>query len=178
MPSNPTAPVRDRSKFAELKKKLLALPPAERVEQEVRLARENGLTVTAAQAAGISQPVERRLRADSEIVSAAPARVVRLAGDEGGQSVDLGSRVAMAEILKTSPFTQTFDPAALQAAIKTLAPSNAEEVLTRLDPQLEILSARGANAELLKAAKDAVASVLFSKVVVKPKTPVSGARND
>ncbi len=178
MPNNATAPVRDRSKFAELKKKLLALPPAKRVEQEVRLARENGLTITAAEAASIGRPVEHRVSMAATLAPAVTGHVVRVAGDEGGQKLDASSRASLATALKGSPFVHALDPAALNAALKALTPQNAEEVMTRLDPQLELLAASGADAKVLEAAKEAVARTFFSKVVAKAKTPLAGARND
>lgn len=166
----------DRQRFAELKQTMVNLSPAERVAHEVRLARENGLTVTATEAASITRPIERRMRVQAEPVLTVTAAQVLMAGHEGGQSADLEGRRSMAEILKTSAFMPTVQAGCVRDTLKALrSGENIDALVTRLDPQLELLVSYGEHEDLVREAKTAFSQTVFaSSDPLKSKKGVGG----
>ena len=169
-----------RKRHAEIKKRLLSLPLPERVIEEVRQARELGITVTASEAGDIARPIERRSRIDASPIcataaslSAHPAEACR----EHGIGTDLGARGAAA-VLKKSPFTSIGLAASIRENLKALAKGDTEELVTKLSPQLELLKARGESPELIRQAKRAFAQAVFAAATPsKSKKGLGGAQN-
>lgn len=165
----------DRQRFAEMKKSVVGLPPAERVAHEVRLARELGITVTTSQAAAVTRSAERRIRIHPETLLAASA-----AGHEGGQSADLAMRSSMADVFRTGAFMPAVQAACVRDMLKALRTgNNVEALVTRLDPLLELLTAHGGHEDLVREAKTAYAQTLFAGTdPMKSKKGVGGEPND
>ena len=170
----------DRQRFAELKKSIVNLPPAERVAHEVRLARELGITVSASEAAAVTRPIERRIRVHAEPLLHAAAAQLPIAGQEGGQTADLGVRRSMAEVLRSSAFTTSVQAGCVRDMLKALhAGNNVDALVTRLDPLLELLASSGEHEDLIREAKTIYAQTIFaSSDPMKSKKGVGGEPND
>lgn len=167
-----------RARFAELKKKLTTLPMAERVAQEVRLAREAGIVVTATEAASIARPTERLHRLHDDLIVAVPSAQCAM---EGGQGHDLSVRANLASAMRDSGL---FDDASVSVArdmVRRLSegnPAGLEELLTRATPHLELLAIRGDHAGLLTQAREALAKVAFGHVdAAADRNGAAGTRN-
>jgi len=165
----------DRQRFAELKKALATMTGGERVAYEVRLAREHGMTVSATEAAAVLTPAERRMRVE---FAAAPPATALLAGHEGGQSGDLDLRRSMAEVLRTSAFVPPVQVGTVREMLRSMRSTSVETMITRLDPQLELLAAHGEYEDLIREAKTMVAQTLFAAAdPMKSRKGVGGEPN-
>lgn len=154
-----------RERFAEMKKKLAALPTAERVAQEVRLAREAGITVTATEAASIARPIERLHRVHH--VDLAEAAAPLPCALEGGQGVDLDSRANFAAAVRETGLLNAASASFAREMVQRMTdgnPAALEDLLTRATPHLELLAACGEHAGLLSQARDAVARLAFGHI--------------
>lgn len=175
-----TATLRER--FAEMKKKLAALPTAERVAQEVRLAREAGITVTATEAASIARPTERlhRVHVDLAEAVALPPNAAACA-HEGGQGIDLDSRANFAAAVRDTGLLGTASASLAREMVQRMAegnPAALEDLLTLATPHLELLAACGEHAGLLAQARDAVAKLAFGHVdPAADRNGAAGTRN-
>lgn len=168
-----------RERFAELKKKLATLPTAERVAQEVRLAREAGITVTATEAASIARPIERlhRVHHVDLVEAAAPSPCMH----EGGQGIDLDNRNNFAAAVRETGLLNAASASQVRDMVQHLAegnPAALEDLLTRATPHLELLAACGEHAGLLAQARDAVAKLAFGHVDAgADRNGAAGTRN-
>jgi hypothetical protein len=160
---------RQRGEMNEKKKALTRLPLAERIAQEVRLARELGITVTASEAASIGRPVERRSRVQMEPLHAcsgsalASAAEVLMAGHECGQTANLDMHGGVSEVFKSSTFTLAIQEPGIRDMIKALRTAgDVDTLVTRLSAHLDILAARGDHDDLVREAKRAFAQTLFA----------------
>jgi hypothetical protein len=170
----------DRQRFAEMKKSIVNLAPADRVTHEVRLAREIGITVTASEAASITRPTERRIRIHAEPLLHAAASYAPMAAAEVGQTADLGVRRSMSEVLKASAFMPAVQAGCVRDMLKALrSGGNIDALVTRLDPLLELLASHGEHEDLVREAKTAYAQTIFaSSDPMKSKKGVGGEPND
>lgn len=167
-----------RERFAELKKKLATLPTAERVAQEVRLAREAGITVTATEAASIARPTERLHRVHVDLVEAAAPPACAL---EGGQGIDLESRANFAAAVRETGLLNATSAGQVRELIQRMTecnPAALEDLLTRATPHLELLAACAEHEGLLSQARDAVAKLAFGHVdPAADRNGAAGTRN-
>lgn len=148
----------DRHRMNELKASLASLSPAERIAQEIRLAREQGITVTASEAARIGRPIEGMVRLKSQALHAADH-----APHEPGQSADLGMRQTAGSVLRASPFMPASPAGAVRDMLKTLGSGHdVDALVTRLDPLLTLLAATGEHEDLIREAKTVFARTVFS----------------
>jgi hypothetical protein len=174
--ANSTATLRER--FAEMKKKLASLPMAERVAQEVRLAREAGITVTATEAASIARPMERLHRVHPDIAEPVAHPPCAL---EGGQASDLAARANLAAAMRETGLFDDASAAIARDMVRRLGegdPAALEELLTRATPHLELLAVRGDSAGLLAQAREAVARIAFGHVDAgADRNGAAGTRN-
>ncbi len=161
----------ERRELNELKKRIMAMPAADRIAEEVRLARSRGMTVTVTEASGISVPSQNAAKLPPPVHLACLPLEESARGTWGVPSRGLGGLVAKLEGL---------DRKALVGAIETdighLTRGNVEQGLARLGEYLELLDAlepsRRATASLRTRAADAI----FGKNKFKDqgKTPGGG----
>jgi hypothetical protein len=170
-----------RERFAELKKKLAALPTAERVAQEVRLAREAGITVTATEAASIARPIERLHRLHDDLAAAVLAPAAAPCMLEGGQGIDLDSRNNFADAVRETGLLNAASAGQVREMIQRMTegnPAALEDLLTRATPHLELLATCGEHAGLLAQARDAVAKLAFGHIdPAADRNGAAGTRN-
>ena len=170
----------DRQRFAELKQSVVNLKPTDRIAQEVRLARELGITVTASNATQVVRPIERRMRIENEpLMHAIPTASLCPPADEGGQTGDLPARLGLAETLRAGNFLSATHASMARDMLKALRTGeDVEAVVTRLDPLLELIAVHGAHEDIIREAKSAYAQTLFAAAdPMKSKKGIGGEPN-
>lgn len=181
MPSENQRPAHEiRAKFAEMKRSLSGLAPAERIAQELRFAREFGLTVTATEAASIVRPTQNRFQADAALMRPPAAvdecsQIVR----ERGQGADLSMRRAMSDVLRSSAFTPSSHSAHIRELNKSLrTTADVESVITRVSAEIDLAAARGDQHDLVREALSAIEQAVFACAdPLKSKKGVGGETN-
>lgn len=169
-----------RMKFAGLKQSLSGLPPAERIAQELRIARDMGLAVSATEAASIGRPMQNRFRADAALMRAAEiAPVCGARAPDNGQSADLSMRRSAAQALLSSAFTPALQAGDVRELAKSLrGAADLESAVVRMSAQLELISARGDQQDLAREAILAIEHTIFAGAdPVKSRRGIGGEAN-
>jgi len=161
----------ERLKFQELKKRITGLPLAERIAEEVRLARELGVTVTVdnAVAVGIAAERQTRLERPSHIaeMTAVPAR-----GQSGAHASGLGGLVAKLPDLDRKALS-----CIIEADLARLAGPEREHVLGRLAEHLDLLDALDPSRKATVAIRKRIGEAVFGGIAFmdEPKQTGGGA---
>jgi len=148
-------------KFEELKKKFTALPPAERVAEEIRLARELGITVTVDQVVSIRVPSENRTRL------APPSHIGNVSfplaqGLSGAPASGLGGLVTKLPDLDRKALSAMID-----ADLAQLADPDREHRLGRLSEHLNLLDALDPSRKASVAIRKRIGEAVFGNIKFK-----------
>lgn len=162
-------PANERRELNEMKKRLMALPIADRVAEEVRLARSKGMTVTVSEAAGVSVPAQHQtqMRAPNHLACLSLEESAR--GTWGAPSRGLGGMVAKLEGLDRKSLAR-----AIEVDIGHLTSGNTEAGLARIGEYLELLDAADPSRRSSATLRGRVADAVFGKGKFKDQGRLPG----